>query len=186
MYNNLGDIMYIGICGLQGSGKSTLAKYLLERHNNYLYIDIDKIGHEVNELPIVKDELVNTFGNILTNNKVDRKKLGNIVFNNEEKMNLLESITWKHMEKRIDEIIGNNKNVIFDWLLLPKVKYFNECNVKILLDVPKDIRYNRILNRDNISLDYFNKRESSSYIYNYDDFDIILTDNNYEKLLTLL
>ena len=42
--------MYIGICGLSGSGKSSLAKFLLEKHNNYLYIDIDKIGHEINEL----------------------------------------------------------------------------------------------------------------------------------------
>lgn len=177
--------MYIGICGLSGSGKSSLAKFLLEKHNNYLYIDIDKIGHEINELDEVKEELVKCFGDILTDNKVDRKKLGNIVFNDKEAMTLLEDITWKHMERRIDEIIGDNPNVIFDWMLLPRVKYFNKCNLKILLDIDLNTRRERIIKRDNISLDYFNLREASSYNYNYEDFDIILHDNNYEKLLTL-
>ena len=177
--------MYIGICGLSGSGKSSLAKYLLEKHNNYLYIDIDKIGHEVNELPIVKEELVNTFGDILTDNKVDRKKLGRIVFNNKDNMQILEDITWKYMEQMIDNIIKDNSNVIFDWMLLPKVKYFNKCNLKILLDINKEERRDRIIKRDNINEEYFNLRESSSYQYNYEDFDIVLHDNNYEKLLTL-
>ena len=64
-------------------------------------------------------------------------------------MTLLEDITWKHMEKRIEEIIGNNKNVIFDWLLLPKTKFFSECNLKILLDIDKEKRFERIVKRDN-------------------------------------
>ena len=58
-------------------------------------------------------------------------------------------------------------------------------NLKILLDIDLNTRRERIIKRDNISLDYFNLREASSYNYNYEDFDIILHDNNYEELLTL-
>ena len=70
-------------------------------------------------------------------------------------------------------------------MLLPRVKYFNKCGLKILLDINVDIRRERIMKRDNISIEYFNLREGSSYNYNYEDFDIVLHDNNYEKLLTL-
>jgi len=175
--------MYIGICGNSGSGKSSLAKYLLNKYPNYLYIDIDKIGHEVNELPEVKKELIDNFDDILTNNKIDRKKLGRIVFNDQNKMNLLIDITWKYMEREIDRIIGNNKNVIFDWMLLPKSKYFKMCNMKILLDIPYDIRKERIIKRDNIDEDYFDIRDKNSYPYNYQDFDIILKDNNYQNIV---
>ena len=171
--------MYIGICGKQGSGKSSLSKYILDRYPNYLYIDIDKIGHEVNDYPEVQEELVKAFGDILTDNKVDRKKLGRVVFNNKSNMDLLEEITWKYMEKRIDEIIGNRENVIFDWLLLPKTKYFKQCNLKVLWDIDRDIRLERITKRDNITEEYFNIRENSSYQYTNEDFDIILKDNNY-------
>ena len=172
--------MYIGICGNQGSGKSSLAKYLLEKYPNYIYVDIDKIGHKVNEIEDVKKELVRCFGDVLTDNKVDRKKLGSIVFNNKDNMQLLEDITWKYMEKEIDEIIKDNSNVIFDWMLLPKAKYFNRCDLKILLDIPKEIRMDRIIKRDGISKEYFELRDRNSFVYNYNDFNIILNNNNYE------
>ena len=160
-----------------------LAKYLLNKYPDYLYIDIDKIGHQVNELPEVKEELIKNFPDILTDNKIDRKKLGNIVFNDESKMKLLVDITWKYMEREIDKLIGNNKNVIFDWALLPKVKYFKMCNMKILLDIPYDIRKERIIKRDNISEEYFDIRDKNGYPYNYSDFNIILKDNNYQNIV---
>ena len=121
--------MYIGVCGLQGSGKSSLAKYLQEKYPDYILIDIDKVGHLVNELPEVKKELVETFGDILTDNKVDRKKLGKIVFNDKEKMNKLIDITWKHMEEYIDNLIKGHSNVIFDWQLFAFQGYVEAVNV---------------------------------------------------------
>lgn len=171
-------IMYIGICGKQGSGKSTLSKKLLEELNDYIYIDIDKIGHQVNEFDEVKKELISTFGeDIVTDNKINRKLLGKKVFNNQDNMNKLIEITWKYMEREIDRLIGDSKNVIFDWQLLPKVKYFKMCDLKILIDTPYEIREERILKRDNISPEYLKSREESSIIYNNNDFDIVLPDN---------
>ncbi len=181
--------MYIGICGKQGSGKSTLSKYLLDNLDNYICIDIDKIGHLINNLDNVKEELITVFGDsILINNQIDRKTLGKIVFNNKDKMKLLEDITWKYMEEEIDKLIGNRGNVIFDWMLLPKVKYFKMCNIRILLDIPYEIRKERIIKRDHLDDNYFNIREENSINYNHDDFDIIMKDNNYDinKIKVLL
>ena len=42
-----GRVMLIGICGKSGSGKTTLSKKLEQLSMNIMYLDIDKIGHNV-------------------------------------------------------------------------------------------------------------------------------------------
>lgn len=91
--------MIICICGKSGSGKSTIAKLIQEENPNSIHIDIDKIGHQSHNDETVKQELITTFGEvILTNNNIDRKKLGKIVFSDKLEMKKLEDITWKYME----------------------------------------------------------------------------------------
>lgn len=168
--------MIIGICGKSGSGKSYLSKEL-ENLLSATYINIDEIGHNVLLIDSVKYKLVNAFGNsILENNKINRKKLSNIVFNSKIDMDKLTNITWVYMESIIDELIKNNKIIILDWLLLPKTKYFNMCDIKILLNTPYKIRKKRCKKRDNISDELFDLREKNSIDYHLEDFDFIIND----------
>ena len=174
--------MIISICGKSGSGKSTLAKRIIEERKNVIHIDIDKIAHQVLTIPKVKQQLQEQFKDVLTDNEVDRKKLGPIVFSSKENMDILTQITWPHMEQEIDRIISENKDkiIILDYLLLPKTKYFDQSDLKILLDIPKEIRKERILKRDNISEDKFDLRDSSSVEYDKDEFDFIISSDNYD------
>lgn len=174
--------MIISICGKSGSGKSTLAKKIIEERKNVIHIDIDKIAHQVLTIPIVKQQLQEQFKDVLTDNKVDRKKLGPIVFSSTKNMDILTRITWPYMEQEIDRIISENKDkiIILDYLLLPKTKYFEQSDLKILLDIPKDIRKQRILKRDNITEDKFDLRDSSSIEYDKDEFDFIISSDNYD------
>ena len=174
--------MIISICGKSGSGKSTLAKRIIEERKNVIHIDIDKIAHQVLTIPIVKQQLQEQFKDVLTDNEVDRKKLGPIVFSSTKNMDILTQITWPHMEQEIDRIISENKDkiIILDYLLLPKTKYFEQSDLKILLDIPKDIRKQRILKRDNITEDKFDLRDSSSIEYDKDEFDFIISSDNYD------
>lgn len=172
--------MIICLCGKSGSGKSTIAKLI----PNSIHVDIDKIGHKSHSDYEVKQKLINTFGiSILTNNNIDRKKLGKIVFSNKNEMKKLENITWNYMEKEIDKIIFNNKDkiIILDYLLLPKTKYFNSSNLKILLDIPYEVRKKRVIKRDNITEEAFDLRESASINYDEFEFDIIVKDENIKK-----
>ena len=136
--------MIIGICGKSGSGKTTLANEIIKlTENKAIHLDIDKVGHRSLLLPNVKEKLANSFGNsILKKDMVDRKKLAKIVFNSKEAMNKLTDITWKYMQIEIDNFLNTNKDkiIIIDWLLLPNSKYFDMCDVKILLDIPYEIR----------------------------------------------
>lgn len=182
--------MIICICGKSGCGKSTLANQIIELMNNKaIHLDIDKVGHRVLLLPEVQKELINAFGeSVVKENIVDRKRLGEIVFDSRNEMNKLSDITWKYMQIVIDNFIVQNKNkiIILDWLLLSISKYFDMCDIKILLDIPYEIRKHRVIKRDNISDEAFDLREKASISFNEKDFDYVLKTNDKEIVKRLV
>ena len=123
----------------------------------------------------------------MTEDKIDRKKLGDIVFSSKEKMDILTGITWDYMQRRVDSILEKqNGNVILDWALLPISKYWNMCNTKILCISELNERKSRVMERDNISDDYFEKRESNSLDYNDLEFDYTLENNSSNEKMEIL
>lgn len=184
--------MIIGICGKSGSGKSTLSNEIINNYKNkVVHVDIDKIGHSVYSNHFVLEELLKCFGpSVFKNNNVDRKKLGELVFNSREEMAKLTNITWKYMELKIDKILKDNQDkiIILDWILLPQTKYFNKCDISVLLDIPYQVRKKRAMKRDNITSDAFDLREKASIEYDKEKFDIILKDNlkDIDKLVKIL
>ncbi len=177
--------MIIGICGKSGSGKSTLAREIVNTHEHAIHLDIDKIGHSVLAIEEVKEELVRCFGEvILWEHTIDRKKLGELVFSSRTKMRKLSDITWKYMQLEIDKFISEHQEniIILDWLLLPNTKYLSMCQVKILMDIPYEIRKERAMVRDCITESEFDLREQASIDFNRNDFDIVIKDNNQAKI----
>ncbi len=176
--------MIIGICGKSGCGKSTLANQIIElTDNKAIHLDIDKVGHRVLLLPEVQEELVISFGeSVVKENNVDRKKLGEIVFDSRNEMKKLSDITWKYMQIEIDNFLNIYKDriIILDWLLLPISKYFDMCNIKILLDISYEVRKQRAIKRDNISDETFDLREKASIEFNENDFDYVFKTNDKE------
>lgn len=172
----------IGITGKTGTGKSTISTTLAQKLDGQ-YVDIDKIGHQATSDPIIAKKLCNVFGNELldSNGIINRKKLGNIVFSDTDKMQILTDITWEYMEQELDRILLQKQQYfIFDWALLPKVKFWDMCNIKILVTSDDTVRKERILERDHISLEYLEKRESATLDYSKLAFDFIF-DNDYTK-----
>lgn len=178
--------MIVSLCGKSGSGKSTVANLLESESNGKIVVlDIDKIGHKVLTFDSVKNELVKVFGkNVVKNGKVDRKELGNITFSSTTQMDKLTDITWKYMEIEIDKFISENSNktIILDWQLIPKTKYFNMSDIKILIDTSYDIRLQRAMKRDGISKSSFDLRDKASIDYSTFSFDYIFKTNDYEKI----
>ncbi len=172
----------IGITGKTGTGKSTIARTLAQKLNGQ-YVDIDKIGHQATSDPHIAKKLCDIFGSELldSNETIDRKKLGNIVFSDTDKMQNLTDITWKYMEQELDNILLQKQQYfVFDWALLPKVKFWDMCNIKILVISDDIVRKERILERDHISEEYLEKRESATLNYSKLSFDFIF-NNDYTK-----
>ena len=181
--------MIIGISGKSGSGKTyianELAKYFIAK-----IISFDEISHEAMET----DKFINTIKNLKIldvfdkNGKILRKKLGEIAFSNPEILDLINKTAEEIMVKIIDEKLKslNSKNIIFEYALLTKMKYFDMCDVKILVDADENILKERILTRDNISSEYYNLRKKNGLIYNKNDFDIIYINDTHSDLNTLI
>lgn len=176
--------MIISLVGLSGSGKSFIANLLKEYNKKIIHIDIDKIGHSSHHNPLVKENLIKTFGTkIITNGEIDRKKLSDIVFNSKESMLTLEEITWSFMAKQIDNIISLNKDkiIILDWILLPRTKFFYQSDFRILITAPFKTRMERTISRDNITTEQFLKRESSAPKIDESQFEYIIENIELEE-----
>lgn len=171
----------IGITGKSGSGKSTLTT-LLSQKLKCETINIDKIGHLATSDEKISQKLCEVFGNEILDNsgKVDRKKLGNIVFSDKEKMNLLTEITWGYMQKILDDKLKQtHKMIILEWALLPiDCKYWDKCDIKVLMKADDKERKNKVMQRDKISEEYFLKRDLRSMDYGEFTFDYIF-ENDY-------
>ena len=84
--------MLVGLTGKTGSGKSSAAQFFKE--NGAFVADCDCIAHEVIQSEAVKSKIKQEFSDSVfdTYGNVDRKKLGAVVFVDEEKLLALNSI----------------------------------------------------------------------------------------------
>ena len=161
--------MIFGITGKSGSGKSTLAKHLAFILNG-VYLDVDSMCHfEMNEI----HEWVCDVLNIPVG--ASRKEIGAIFFSNKEKYDEVTNKLWPRVEKKIIEKIENNKVVIIDHIFLPKMTtILSMLDFKILVKCDNDLRIERILERDKISIEYLQKREQTAIEYNESEYDRVI------------
>jgi dephospho-CoA kinase len=96
----------IGLTGGIGSGKSTVAQ--LFREENIPVVDADRISRDVTSPnSTVFIDIVRIFGErvLLPDGRIDRKKLGAIVFADPEKRSALEAITHPPIVEGIRDVI---------------------------------------------------------------------------------
>lgn len=88
-------------------------------------------------------------------------------------MKKLTDVTWFYMEQYIDDFIEKNKEhiIILYWLLLPKTKYFEQSDLKILIYATLEVRMMRAIERDNITSEKFLLREKASMSFENLNFD---------------
>lgn len=174
----------VGVTGKSGSGKTTFAKKLAKSLNG-VYVDIDRISKEPLNKPNIIHILCEKFGNEILDERgnIDTKKLGSIVFSKEEWLNELMRITQKDAEQQIDDILSKKDNniVILEWIKLPISKYWEKCDTKILVKADYIKRKSKVLERDNISGEYFEKRDLSAIEYEESEFNYIFENNYNEK-----
>lgn len=148
-------MLKIGLTGSIGTGKSTVSKLLRER--GIAVIDADLLAREiVKKGQECLNDLKNVFGNqILTlDGELDRKKLGQIVFSDDVKLELLNSITHPHIRRRMKDQMNeleskNNKVIVLDIPLLFEAQMEDLVDIVLVVFVKEEIQIKRIMERDN-------------------------------------
>ncbi len=153
--------MIVGLTGKSCSGKDTAASLLDER---FVVIDEDGLGHEALEMNT--ERLVSAFGEaILTDGKVDRKKLGPLVFSSSEKLETLNSIThpWMVEEtlRRCRGIEKEGRIAVINAAILESMGFVPYCSEIIYVMSPLEKRIERAALRNGTSREDFLRRAES-------------------------
>lgn len=141
----------IGVYGLICSGKSSFSK-MLAKELDAFYIDTDKLGHEA--LENKKDIIVKEFSDSIldSNNNIDRKKLGSIVFSNKNKLKKLQDITYSYIEKKTEDLINStDKDVVIEAALIMRSNIYKLCNSLVFVNAKTSSILKRMQETRNIS-----------------------------------
>ena len=144
------------ITGSIASGKSTVVNLLKER--GFSVIDADLIAHE--QLEICKCEIVEAFDEQILDEtgKIDRKKLGAIVFNEPKKLKNLEQILHPKIKAEIFfkasqlERLGQVYFVDIPLFFEKKERYAEFKNVAVIY-APKELLLSRLMSRNGLNLE---------------------------------
>ncbi|MCL2703722.1 MAG: dephospho-CoA kinase [Defluviitaleaceae bacterium] len=149
----------IGITGLIAGGK-TEAAHVMARMGAYI-IDADKEAHNV----LLKSGaayggIAEAFGDEIlgADGEIDRKKLGNIVFGNAQKLEMLNSLTHKHVIREIERQIKTIKNnpgdytgIVLDVVYLYESGLYKLCDQWIIVAADEEKRLERIIKRNQLT-----------------------------------
>lgn len=152
--------MKVAITGSIACGKSTVSNYLINK--GYNVVDADKIGHNILLEEAVKKEILNIFSaDVFENGEIDRKKLGEVVFQNNEKLKQLNAITHPIIKKQIELVMLNKKLVFLDIALLFEGDFVDLVDKVIVVHINKEEQLKRLMERNNFSYDQAIARISS-------------------------
>jgi dephospho-CoA kinase len=149
--------LVIGLTGGIASGKSTVANMLIDK--GITVIDADIIAKQAVEkgMPAYR-QIIDEFGEdiLLENGDIDRRKLGALVFTNEQKRLALNSIVHpavrEEMLKRRDESIANQETfVVLDIPLLFESKLESLVDKIIVVSVTKELQLERLIKRNQLT-----------------------------------
>lgn len=162
----------IGVTGKSGVGKTTFVNTMM--NSSVTAIHVDDICHDVLNEPDIQCYLTGRLGtDVINKGVVDRKYIGNLIFENRELYADVIELVWPRIKSRIDSKLHSNSSVIIDWVLLPHTHYWNMCTKKILITADENRRRKHVMIRDNISESYLNKRDAAGIIYDESEFDEI-------------
>jgi dephospho-CoA kinase len=161
-------MLSVGLTGGIACGKSTVAQMFVGLGAHL--IDFDRIAHEVQEPgKPAWEEVVNHFGKAILqqDKKIDRIKLGNIVFADKKKIlelnNIVHPLVYQEWHLRLEKISKKEKHaiVLSDVPLLFEGKMQNLFDLTMLVLIAPEEQLRRLIIRNGVNREEAGKRLKS-------------------------
>ena len=148
----------VGITGGSGSGKTTALRELEKR--GALVIDCDTVYHTLlEESEALIEELDESFPGTVENGKLQRRKLGAVVFENPEALRRLNEITHRHITRRVRQLLrahamNGGTLAAIDAVELIGSGLGEKCAFTLGILADRETRIRRIVARDGLTPEY--------------------------------
>ncbi|SOS53959.1 dephospho-CoA kinase [Tenacibaculum finnmarkense] len=159
--------MVIGLTGGIGSGKSTVVKMFAEYKNSAIYIADNEAKKLMNSSDEIKTKLIAEFGeDVYKNKQLNKSFLADIVFNDKDKLAILNAIVHPVVNNHFKDFILKNTNK--NYILYENAILFENgsnifCDKIITVTAPENIRIERVLKRDNTTIDAVKSRINNQW-----------------------
>ena len=148
----------LGITGGTGCGKSTLLDVISQLGGTV--IDCDKVYHQLLKTDTAMlSAIENRFPGVVINGVLDRKKLGKVVFSNENSLRDLNAITHMAVKEKVLRLLPSQPSLVaIDAIGLFEGDLAPLCDLTVAVTAPEEMRVRRLIERDGISEEYARSR----------------------------
>ena len=155
--------LIIGITGPTGSGKTTLLNLIADMGG--MILDCDAIYHDLLATDkALLDAIEDRFPGTVCDGTLDRKKLGTIVFSDEQALLDLNAITHSAVKSEVLRRLEEKPALAaIDAIGLFEGGLSQLCHVTVAVTAPEEIRLARLMARDSITAEYARSRMAAQH-----------------------
>lgn len=156
----------VGLTGGIGSGKSTVAKMFEDLSIPIFIADIEA-KRLMNSSKIIRRKLVKEFGdNAYTETGLNRPFIASIVFNNKEKLSILNSIVHPKVHQSYNRWLKKHEDevyTVYEAAIIFELGRQNEFDYTILVTADENLKFDRLIKRDNTTKEELQKRMNNQW-----------------------
>lgn len=150
------EMKSLGITGNIGTGKSSVLNIL--KNKGIKTFDLDNVAKNLYKSNIsINKKVLDVFPSVSSaENQINTKKLGDLVFNNKDKLNILQKIIWPEVEKFIkDKIDFSQDLIVFEGAVIIEAGWHKLFDNIWLISTEVELSKKRVMKQRNMSEEDF-------------------------------